>query len=146
MKIAKGFTIIELLVVIAIIGVLSSIVLVNVTKYIKDGKKAAIKGNMATLLTNGAIYYDNNGSYQNFTSDAAGCSATGPIYLAIQNASGALYCNLNDAYNAWCACSKLVDSGDYFCVDSAGAKKQTATACTGMFAECKSGASEGYCH
>ena len=36
----KGFTIIELIVVIAIIAVLAAIVMVNVTKYIAQGKDA----------------------------------------------------------------------------------------------------------
>ena len=59
----KGFTIIELLVVVAIIAVLAAIVLVNVTAYINQGKNAAIKGNLATVLTNGAVFYDTNGNY-----------------------------------------------------------------------------------
>jgi prepilin-type N-terminal cleavage/methylation domain-containing protein len=54
----KGFTIIELIVVIAIIAVLAAIVLVNVTSYINKSRVAAIQGNMATLLTNGAAYVD----------------------------------------------------------------------------------------
>ena len=57
---SKGFTIIELLVVVAIIAVLAAIVLVNVTGYINQGKNAAIKGNLATVLTNAAVFYYQN--------------------------------------------------------------------------------------
>src|SRR3989344_7338737 len=58
-----GFTIIELLVVVAIIAVLTGIVLVNVTSYINKGKDAAVQGNLSTVLTNAAVFYDTNGSY-----------------------------------------------------------------------------------
>ena len=67
---SKGFTIIELLVVIAIIAVLAAIVLVNVTAYINRGRNAAIKGNLSTVLINGAQYYDANGSYSGFCGTA----------------------------------------------------------------------------
>jgi prepilin-type N-terminal cleavage/methylation domain-containing protein len=59
-RLLTGFTIIELIVVIAIIAVLASIVLVNVTSYINKGKDAAAEGNLASLITNGAVWYDNS--------------------------------------------------------------------------------------
>ena len=66
----KGFTIIELLVVIAIIAVLAAVVLVNVTQYISKGKDAAAKGNLSSLMTSGAVYYEDsalgNGDYDGF--------------------------------------------------------------------------------
>src|SRR5438132_2045060 len=74
-KQSKGFTIIELLVVIAIIAVLAAIVLVNVTQYIAKGKDAAAQGNLATMLTNGAVFYDDttagNSTYVGFIGTAA---------------------------------------------------------------------------
>ncbi len=125
----KGFTIIELLVVVAIIAVLTGIVLVNVTSYINKGKDAAIKGNQSTLLTNGAVHLDTNGNYSTFCS--ANMVATKPIYDAINSAAGAApTCTVAAGNAAWCACSVLkVTSGNTFCVDSTGAKKETATAC-----------------
>src|SRR3989344_4706659 len=73
----RGFTIIELLVVVAIIAVLAAIVLVNVTGYINQGKNAAIKANLATVMTNGAVFYDGvgNGTYTGFCDSA---NFTGP--------------------------------------------------------------------
>ena len=62
-KISSGFTIIELLVVVAIIAVLTGIVLVNVTAYITRGRDSAAKGNLATMLTNGAVYFDANSAF-----------------------------------------------------------------------------------
>jgi len=130
----SGFTIIELIVVIAIIAVLASIVLVNVTQYIAKGKNAAIKGNMATLLTNGADYYDsNNSTYIGFdTDDNTGCNSA--VETAIANAAGELTCVVNADGDAFCACSKLntasdVEAGSTFCVDSTGKKIQTTVEC-----------------
>ena len=132
-KLSKGFTIIELLVVVAIIAVLAAIVLVNVTGYINKGKNAAIQGNMATILTNAAVYYDTNGHYGGFG------VATNPTYngpataAASANGGTALTFNCNkvaclatDAPTAWCAASVLKavsgSTDTIFCVDSTGSK------------------------
>jgi len=131
----KGFTIIELIVVIAIIAVLASIVLVNVTQYINKGKDSAIKGNLATLSTNAAVYYDDtakgNGDYTGFTADTAtGCAS--PIATAITTAGGTLVCaETTTTGAAWCGCSQeKVDTAKYYCVDSTGTKIENTTACT----------------
>lgn len=128
-KSGAGFTIIELLVVVAIIAVLTGIVLVNVTAYINKGKDAAVKANLSTALTDGAVYYDDNGDYDTFCTDYI--AATKPIYEAIVDAVvTAPTCTVKADDTAWCACSILkVTSGNTFCVDSTGAKKETATAC-----------------
>ena len=130
-KSGAGFTIIELLVVVAIIAVLAAIVLVNVTGYINQGKNAAVKGNLSTIMTNAAVYYDQNGDYGDFF---AGASYTAPA-TAAQSANGgtALTSGCNkaacadaDAPTAWCAASPLKtvsgSSDTVFCVDSTGAK------------------------
>ncbi len=125
----KGFTIIELLVVVAIIAVLTGIVLVNVTSYINKGKDAAIKGNLATLLTNGAVYFDSNGNYTTFCTSSM--VAGKPIYDAINTAAGAApTCAVKITNDAWCACSTLkTTAGNVFCVDSTGYKKETTNNC-----------------
>jgi prepilin-type N-terminal cleavage/methylation domain-containing protein len=125
----KGFTIIELLVVVAIIAVLTGIVLVNVAPYLNKGKDAAIKANLSTLLTNGAIFLDSNGNYNNFC--ANNMVAGKPIYDAINSAAGAgPTCNVKNTNDAWCACSSLrTTAGDVFCVDSTGYKKETTNIC-----------------
>lgn len=129
----KGFTIIELLVVVAIIAVLAAIVLVNVTGYINQGKNAAVKGNMSTMLTNAAVYYDDNGNYTSFGTDAG---YTAPAAAAATaNGGTALTYGLDTTSNTeWCSCSVLkVTSaeitGSTFCVDSSGFKGVTQTAC-----------------
>lgn len=147
-----GFTIIELLVVVAIIAVLAAIVLVNVTGYINQGKNAAIKGNLATVLTNGAVHVETAGNYAAFCGSAY---FTGPqaAIVAIQGA-GAAICNPSvaanpvGANNGWCACSTLKTTsaepaGSTFCVDYTGYKKVTATACATRCAA--AGAGSGSC-
>ena len=146
-KNSAGFTIIELIVVIAIIAVLAAIVLVNVTQYIAKGRDAAIKGNLSTLATNAAVYYDDltlgNGDFIGFSADTTlGCGAGGPIDAAITATGSALTCAETTTTGIdWCGCAQLrVDQTNYFCVDSAGSKKETATACgticTGASPDC----------
>lgn len=138
----KGFTIIELLVVVAIIAVLAAIVLVNVTQYINKGKDAAIKGNMATILTNMAVWYDKSGNYAGFTSDL-----TYSIPVAAISSAGKAVSNgsKTDTSDQFCACSTLYDTTNgTYCVDYTGYKSQTNTACA---TRCSSGtlATSGKC-
>jgi len=118
----KGFTIIELLVVIAIIAVLAAIVLVNVTQYINKGKDASAKGNLATLLTNGAVYFDGATNYTGFLTSAGFNSVSGAL-----TASGMGY-TVTSAGNAtnWCA-SVPLKVANVYCVDSSGAKREGAS-------------------
>ena len=137
MKNQRGFTVIELIVVIAIIAVLSSIVLVNVVQYIAKGKNASIKGNMATLLTNGATFYEKNlNSFNGFANDnAVGCGLSSPVKLAIEKSGGVLSCQVNvDDASSWCGCASLIPASDtpedgVFCVDSTGVKKSVVATC-----------------
>ena len=136
-KSGAGFTIIELLVVVAIIAVLAAIVLVNVTGYINKGKDASIKGNLSTTLVQSAVYYDTNGNYG--TTAANGLCAT-PIVanaLAAANTASGVVGGATCTYNvtmpatatAFCACSPEKTTGNVYCVDSTGNKKESASTC-----------------
>src|SRR5580765_1490831 len=139
---SKGFTIIELLMVIAIIAVLAAIVLVNVTPYIAKGKDAAIKGNMSTILTNGAVFYDNQSpsTYVGFIT-GANCNTgdntfTTPL-AAITAAGGTVTCPASTATN-FCVTTTLNLAGGTFCVDSTGYKGAlVAGKCTGSTLTCQ---------
>jgi prepilin-type N-terminal cleavage/methylation domain-containing protein len=127
---SKGFTIIELIVVIAIIAVLATIVLVNVTSYINKGKDAAIKGNVATIITNAAVYFDDinggNGDYLLFTGSAL---YTVPA-AAIVSAGKAATTGITTIGDKFCVCATLFDTTlGTFCADSSGYKKATNVAC-----------------
>ncbi len=97
----------------------------------KKNKDATIKENMSTLLTNSAVYYDTNGSYNYW------CSNTkyyAPIKKVIDDAYGVgstviCKCNTTNCLSAqsWCA-SALLDNGDYYCVDSSGVKTESTNA------------------
>lgn len=130
MKNQKGFTIIELIVVIAIIAVLAAIVLVNVTSYIAKSRDAAIKGNLATIMTNAAVYFDeqNPTTYVGFTADS---TYTQPA-AAIDDAGNPV--TANETSTAFCAQTTLND-GTTWCVDSTGYKGATAN-CDAVSADC----------
>lgn len=127
MKTQKGFTIIELIVVIAIIAVLATIVMINVTQYIAKGKDASIKGNMSSITTSAAAYYDSQSpnTYTNLQNNPVVVAAN----TQINKASGELnYLAANDS--SWCACANLVaNSANYYCVDSTGLKEEAAGDC-----------------
>ena len=130
---SKGFTIIELIVVIAIIAVLAAIVLFNVTIYISKSKNAAIKGNMATLMTNSTLWNANKSTYSGFTTDnITGCGPSSPIQAQITKNGGGTIVSAENA-NAWCACVVLNNTPEdpyaggrpsFFCVDSTGKKSE----------------------
>jgi len=154
----KGFTIIELIVVIAIIAVLASIVLVNVTQYISKGKDSAAQGNLTSMLTNSAIYYDDNSNYTNYISGLSaaggqvvftvagtgtgGCSAAtagDPGFistcegLVASNMDYDVTSSVNTAGTVgtdWCACVPLKATAFIYCVDSTGNKKTVANTTT----------------
>ena len=152
-KQSKGFTIIELLVVIAIIAVLAAIVLVNVTSYISKGRDAAAQGNLASMLTNSAVYYDTNGNYASFITNTSGTAITagsgtckgdngwtGPCQALVGTSAGSGYtvtpgcsnngvaaaCNAATVTN-WCAIITLKNGGNTYCVDSTGNKINKAS-------------------
>ena len=141
----KGFTIIELIVVIAIIAVLAAIVLVNVTQYINKGKNSAIQGNMTSLLTNAAVYFDANpGKYgSDFIGDTSiGCGLNSPIKLAVLAVQGNIACAGSATTQDWCGTSKTLAVGataaSTFCVDSTGYKGVLGSGkCTGTTYTCK---------
>ncbi len=129
---AKGFTIIELIVVIAIIAVLAAIVLVNVTQYIAKGKDASIKGNMSSMATIAAAYYDNNtSSFTGLASDPAFNAGV----IAIDSANGSNNVTSNVIATAWCVQSAL-NGGGSWCVDYSGYKGTTAN-CDATNANCQ---------
>jgi len=122
-----GFTIIELIVVIAIISVLAAIVLVNVTGYINKGKDAAIKGNLSSLMVDAAVILDSYGSYDNPANvNTYICGKTWTVInAAIYSAGGAGVCG--NSADTWCASATLkANSGNSFCVDYTGLKKEAA--------------------
>ena len=137
----RGFTLIELLVVIAIIGLLSTVVVVNINSARKKARNNAIVANMNSLRQAGELWASDparNGLYTGFcVSDNCSSAGASPdwknICLAVktQNGNQAVTCNINAQNTAWCASTVLTDSTNY-CVDST-AKTGTAGGCGAGF-------------
>lgn len=127
---SKGFTIIELIVVIAIIAVLAAIVLVNVTAYINKGKDAAARGNLATLMTNGATYFDANSNYTAFGASSGASAVNTALATAGYTETYAYNAAGTGGTPDWCAVVTLKNTNT-FCVDSTGAKlEKSGGTCT----------------
>ncbi len=142
----KGFTLIELLVVIAIIGILSSVVLSNLTTARSKGNDAAIKAQFAQMRTSAEIYYSNYGTYGGTTTasgftpvvSSSTCLALGTVFnstdgigrLTINAEANSDFsptwvstCALGNKNNDSWAISTPLKSGVSWCVDSTGASR-----------------------
>jgi prepilin-type N-terminal cleavage/methylation domain-containing protein len=119
----KGFTLIELLVVIAIIGILATIVIVNVNAARNKAKDAVVKGNMDQIRVTAEMFYDGTGAgtYTGFCGSADYTQIAAAI--SAQNGGAAPTCNV--AAQAYCVSAS--SSVATYCRDATG--KLGSTAC-----------------
>ena len=128
----KGFTLIELLVVIAIIGILATIVVVNVNSARGKAQDAAVKGSLDSLRAAAELFYDSltTPTYVGFCTSADFLRAS----TTISNVNGgtAPVCN---ALSTSTATQASLKTSGYWCVDNSGNSKAetaalgTATTC-----------------
>lgn len=142
-----GFTLIELLVVVAIIGILASVVIVNLNSARAKGQDSAIKQQMAQLRSSAELYYDNYSGYANNDVPISNCpnaSSFANTFFSqpdvtkalekIQADSGqTLKCAVSGkpttgslGSQSWVAFAALrSQSGKFWCVDSTGSSRLT---------------------
>ena len=124
----RGFTLIELLVVIAIIGILASVVLASLNSARDKGADAAIKSTINNVRSQAAIYFEDNGDYDDF------CTSLTEASGSVDNTGGAgsWACNTDASPSTIYAVSGQLSNGtDYYCVDSTGEGSITNGAASG---------------
>lgn len=141
----KGFTLIELLVVIAIIGILSSVVLSDLSTARSKGGDAAIKQTLAGVKTQAQLYNTTNGTFtgvcgsggetigdmilsaaKNLNQSAVvGGNADAFAYNLDTSATGAAVCH--ESTDGWAAIVSLktpVATSSGWCVDYSGKSEE----------------------
>jgi prepilin-type N-terminal cleavage/methylation domain-containing protein len=131
----KGFTLIELLVVIAIIGILATIVIVNVNSARNKANDVAIKAALDQIRAQAELYYDGTGAstYNGLTTAVP--TEMGTIGTAITNNGGSAFV-VSDATSSYCAKATL-KTGTSWCVDSTGYVGASSTCTDGSDTTCQ---------
>ncbi|KND48099.1 MAG: putative Type IV pilus pilin [Parcubacteria bacterium C7867-006] len=123
-KYNKGFTLIELLVVVAIVGLLSAVVLGQLSTARNKGKDASIKSTMNSAPSAAQLYYDiyNNGQWNGV------CTANNGLNNIVTKLGEitTVYCN-GTGQNGWMIYAQLKSQTGYWCMDSFGGKKFCAS-------------------
>ena len=122
----KGFTLIELLVVIAIIGILASIILVNLGSTRKQARDVSAISSMSSIRAAAEVFFSINNTYVG--ADVA-AGDVDRLLEAVNTQLGAKPVFNEDQYN-WEVHAVLSSSGGMsYCVDSTGfAGKMLTTA------------------
>jgi prepilin-type N-terminal cleavage/methylation domain-containing protein len=127
----KGFTLIELLVVIAIIGILATIVIVNVNSARQKAKDTAVKGSLDSLRASAEMFYDTNSTYVGVCTSADFTR----IDTTIKNNNGtvATYCTTTaTTYAAYAYVQGGSGATQFYCIDSTGNAKAETSSSTAL--------------
>jgi len=133
-KKTKGFTLVELLIVIAIIGILSSVVLSNLSGARTKAYDAKVQAQLSNIRQSAEIYYISNVNYGASTgycnvgmfADTASGMSNLTISVNYPVGENTILCNSKGT--SWAVSDNLASSTTYWCVDNTGASKLETTA------------------
>jgi type II secretion system protein G len=135
---SKGFTLIELLVVIAVIGLLASIVLVDLRGVRKKARDSKGKADLRQIETAFQMKYDDNNSYPDLPDRATAIpdndTRLSPYLSAVPNTNGVRtyfwYDNGNN--QKFCVYFQLESSSGYFYCNHNQCGERSSSGCPDM--------------
>lgn len=123
-----GFTLVELMVVITIVGILASIVLIDLSNTRKKGEDAAVQLGLREVRNAAELYYSNNETYVGVCDTSDNTLSNSGDFGRIENylnehngPTGIIGCRESD--NAYAVISSL-NLGNCWCVDSQGSSRE----------------------
>ncbi len=139
----KGFTLIELLVVIAIIGILSTVVVINVNRARIDARNAAVEANLVAVRIEAEFVFDDTGGYAAICAvdgtlnevQSAGLGRIETAILGVLPANQTITCHA-DVGN-FCVQTVRQGTAYYICVDHLGhSGTVTTSTCAALTIRC----------
>ncbi len=132
-KFQKGFTLIELLVVIAIIGILASVLLVNLSGTRNKAKDSAIKLEMNQIRT-AMESWSSSQTPNTYVGGEASADVTALKTAITGNGAGTVV--QFEQADKWCVQYPLNTGGGTWCVDSTGYSGASSIACDTTNKDC----------
>jgi len=117
-----GFTLLELLVVIAIIGLLATIIMINLNNARDKAKDTLVKHDMSQLQKAAALIYDRDGAYTKL------CDGTIPDSLNTSEEPALLGAIDNDLHNQGSEITECL-AGNIFAVEATLPSDHTKAVC-----------------